>query len=74
MKTPIPAIVESVHESDIREINSLESSIIHSEDDADDKLWQQAGRVVALLDAGMTQRALAAQPGSEEKRDQFRVR
>jgi len=55
------AIVQSVHEADVREINALEQRIVKSEDDADAKLWEQARQVVNLLEAGMTQRALASQ-------------
>jgi len=55
------AIVQSVHEADVREINALEQRIVKSEDDADAKLWEQARQVVNLLEAGMTQRALAKQ-------------
>src|SRR5688572_13226042 len=57
----ITAIIESAHESEIREINSLESRIIGHEDEADGRLWEQAAMVVDLLRNGMTQRALAAQ-------------
>ncbi len=60
MKSTV-AIVESVHMAAIREINGLERCIVKFEDDADEKLWEQARQVVALLEGGMTQRALAAQ-------------
>ena len=35
-------------------------AIVESEDDADEKLWQQAGEVVKKLESGMTQDVLAA--------------
>lgn len=54
------AIVQSVHEAEVREINALEQRIAKSEDDADAKLWEQARQVVALLEAGMSQREMAA--------------
>lgn len=54
-------IVQSVYESDIREINSLEQKIVKSEDDADAKLWEQARQVAALLETGISQRQLAKQ-------------
>ena len=44
---------------DIQEINELEVAIVESEDDANEKLWQQAGEVVKRLESGMSQRALA---------------
>jgi phage N-6-adenine-methyltransferase len=56
-----PAIVESVADYAIREINALEGRIVAAEDDADSLLWEQAGQVVAQLDAGLSQRQLAAQ-------------
>ena len=56
-----PAIVQSVFDFAIREINALETRIVTAEDDADAMLWEQAAQVVAQLDAGLTQRALAAQ-------------
>jgi phage N-6-adenine-methyltransferase len=56
-----PAIVRSVHESEIRAINALEQEIVKSEDKADAKLWEQAGKVVEQLETGMSQRTLAAQ-------------
>jgi hypothetical protein len=40
---------------------ALEREIAEAEDDADATLWEQAERVVATLDAGMTQRDLASQ-------------
>lgn len=55
------AIVRSAHESEVREINALERRIVEAEDDADEKLWNQAGKVVAELDRGLSQRALAKQ-------------
>lgn len=62
VETYAPAAqVESVFAPAVREINTLETRIAQSEDDADAKLWQQAEIVVAQLAAGMTQRALAAQ-------------
>ncbi len=56
-----PAIVRSVHDSELRAINALEERIVEAEDDADGKLWEQAAKVVAELDRGMSQRALAKQ-------------
>ena len=56
-----PAIVQSVFEGAIREINALELRIVTFEDDADAMLWDQARQVVEQLDAGLSQRALAAQ-------------
>jgi hypothetical protein len=48
--------------SDMAEAEAaLEQEIAEAEDDADARLWEQAARVVATLDAGMTQRALASQ-------------
>jgi len=58
--TPV-AIVRSVFDSAVREINALEARIVKSEDDADAMLWEQAAHVVAQLDAGLSQRELAAQ-------------
>ena len=55
------AIVQSLHNAAVRGVNALEKCIVGSEDDADEKLWEQAAQVVALLDGGMTQRALAKQ-------------
>jgi len=55
------AIVQSVFDFAIREINALEQRIVTAEDDADAMLWEQAGQVVAQLEAGATQRAMAAQ-------------
>jgi len=60
MRTEPAAIVQSVHEAEVREVNALEQRIAKSEDDADAKLWEQAAKVVALLDSGMSQRELAA--------------
>lgn len=54
-----PAIIESVFAPAIRAINALESAIVVAEDDADNMLWEQAAQVVAQLDAGLKQRALA---------------
>lgn len=54
-----PAIIESIHDHAVREINALERRIVAAEDDADAKLWEQAQLVVAQLEAGLTQRALA---------------
>lgn len=54
------AIMQSVHEVEVRVINALEQRIVKSEDDADAALWEQARQVAALLEGGMTQRALAA--------------
>jgi hypothetical protein len=58
---PRAAIVQSVFAFAIREINALEGRIVQAEDGADDMLWQQAEQVVAQLEAGATQRQLAAQ-------------
>ncbi len=55
------AIVQSVFAFAIREINALEGRIVHAENDADAMLWEQAGQVVAQLEAGRSQRQLAAQ-------------
>lgn len=55
------AIVQSVFECAIREINVLEGRIVETEDGADALLWKQAGQVVAQLEAGLSQRQLAAQ-------------
>lgn len=57
----LAAEVRSVFEQDVREINALEQRIVRAEDEADDMLWEQARQVVAMLDAGMSQRNLAAQ-------------
>ena len=57
----VPAIMQSVFAPAIREINQLEQQIVESEDDADEKLWQQAAAVVAQIDAGLSQRKLAGQ-------------
>ena len=54
-------VVQSIHEAAIHEINDLERRIVSAEDDVDDTLWEQAAAVVAQLDAGLSQRALAAQ-------------
>jgi ParB family chromosome partitioning protein len=58
---PIAAIVESVFDSAIREINALEQRIVHTEDEADALLWEQARQAVDQLEAGLSQRQLAAQ-------------
>jgi ParB family chromosome partitioning protein len=55
------AIVQPVADYEIREINALDARIVATEDDADALLWQQAEQVVAQLDAGLSQRRLAAQ-------------
>jgi phage N-6-adenine-methyltransferase len=60
MRTAL-AIVQPVVDVAIREINALEGRIVATEDDADDLLWEQASQVVAQLDAGVSQRQLAAQ-------------
>jgi ParB family chromosome partitioning protein len=57
---PVAAIVESVFDYATREINALEQRIVTSEDEADALLWEQAAQVVAQLDAGASQRKLAA--------------
>jgi ParB family chromosome partitioning protein len=56
-----PAIIQSVFDFAIREINALETRIVTAEDDADAMLWEQARQVVEQLDAGMSQRQIAAQ-------------
>lgn len=43
-----------------RKLNTLESVIVGAEDSADDAHYQQASIVVAMLDAGQTQRQIAA--------------
>jgi hypothetical protein len=58
---PEIGIVESVFAPAMREINALESRIVVREDEADALLWEQAAEVVRQLDAGMSQRDLAAQ-------------
>jgi phage N-6-adenine-methyltransferase len=55
------SLVQSAFDFEIREINALEQRIAKSEADTDDMLWEQARRVVEQLDAGISQRALAAQ-------------
>lgn len=55
------AVVQSVFDFAIREINALDVRIVATEDDADAMLWEQARQVVAQLGAGLTQRQLAAQ-------------
>lgn len=59
--TPEAAIVQSVFDFDVREINALDRRIDKGETDVDAMLWEQAGKVVQLLTAGMSQRRLAAQ-------------
>lgn len=56
-----PAFVESAFDHALREINALETRIVAAEDDADAMLWEQARQVVAQLEAGLSQRKLAAQ-------------
>ena len=56
-----PALVQTVFDFAIREINALEQRIVQAEDDADAMLWQQAEQVIAQLDAGLSQRDLARQ-------------
>lgn len=58
-----PAIIQSVFEFAIREINALEDRIVKAEDDADAMLWEQARQVVEQLEAdgGPSQRQLAKQ-------------
>lgn len=46
---PKPAIIQSVFDFAMREINALESRIAAAEDDADDMLWEQARQVVEQL-------------------------
>jgi len=58
MKPPA-AIVQSVFDFAIREINALEGRIVKTEDDADAMLWEQARQVVAQLEGGRSQRDLA---------------
>lgn len=57
---PHVAIVQSVFDFAIREINALEQRIVQAEDDADGMLWEQAQHVIAQLKAGLSQRHLAA--------------
>jgi phage N-6-adenine-methyltransferase len=59
-----PAIVQSAFDFAMREINALEGRIVETEDDADSMLWEQAGQVVAQLEAGLSQRKVAAQWGN----------
>ena len=56
-----PALVQSVFDFAMREINALEKRIVESEDDADGMLWEQAEQVVGQLKAGLKQRELARQ-------------
>jgi phage N-6-adenine-methyltransferase len=56
-----PAIVQSVFDYALCEINALEGRIVETEDDADALLWEQAEQVVAQLEAGLSQRQLARQ-------------
>jgi phage N-6-adenine-methyltransferase len=60
MKAPT-AIVQSVFDFEIKEINALEQRIVTAEDEADSLLWAQAEHVVAQLEAGLSQRQLAKQ-------------
>ena len=57
------ALVQSVFDYAIREINALETRIVTAEDDADAMLWEQARQVVEQLEAdgGPSQRQLAKQ-------------
>jgi phage N-6-adenine-methyltransferase len=55
-----PAVVQSVFDFAIREINALETRIVLAEDDADAMLWEQARQVVEQLKAGASTRKLAA--------------
>lgn len=55
------AIVRSVFDEGVREINDLELRIVEAEDDTDAKLWKQAKKVTEQLEAGMSMRELAAQ-------------
>lgn len=55
------AYEQTVFDFAIREINALEVRIATAEDEADEMLWEQAGQVVAQLEAGLSQRKLAAQ-------------
>jgi hypothetical protein len=54
------AIVESVFDAAVREINAFEVRIARHEDDADAALWAQALTVVTQLEAGLSQHHLAA--------------
>lgn len=60
MKQP-SAVVQSVFDFAIREINALETRIVTAEDDADAMLWEQARQVVEQLEAGLSLRKLAEQ-------------
>jgi hypothetical protein len=53
------AIVCSVFDSAIRNINALEHRIAEADTAADSMLWEQAADVVEQLDAGLSQRQLA---------------
>jgi phage N-6-adenine-methyltransferase len=55
------AIVQSVFDFAVREINALETRIVTAEDDADAMLWEQARQVVEQLEAGASTRRLAAE-------------
>jgi phage N-6-adenine-methyltransferase len=55
------ALVQSVFDFAVREINALEGRIAKAEDDADAMLWEQARQVVEQLEAGRSRRKLAAQ-------------
>lgn len=55
------ALVQSTFDFALREINALEMRIVKAEDDADAMLWEQAHQVAEQIDAGLSQRKLAAQ-------------
>jgi 16S rRNA G966 N2-methylase RsmD len=56
---PKSAIVQSVFDFAIREINALETRIVTAEDDADAMLWEQARQVVEQYAAGRSQQQIA---------------
>ncbi len=54
-----PAVIVSVFESAVREINALEQRIVRHDDETDVLLWEQARQVAAQLAGGLTLRDLA---------------
>lgn len=55
----ITPVAQSVPNYEIRQINALEVLIASAATDMEAMLWEQAARVVALLEGGMSQRAVA---------------
>jgi hypothetical protein len=55
----ITPVAQFVPNYEIRQINVLEVLITNAETDIEAMLWEQAARVVALLEGGLSQRALA---------------